>query len=536
MHLEPASFYPSIQTVFEEITMRTKRPYSIIAAVVCTVVGTSACTVEKTSPAPSAGTAQGAASAGPRHAGAAIQSVVSITKVFADGQKVAAIAIKYGTPIEGASLSPSDFVVTTAHGGQKIIGIYATTDGAYFTKTNGNGPYVVLQLSTDYVIPVKTASEQESAGGRPKGPPGGWKPGGHEPPPPAFDLAMNPDVVTRVGDLSWNPAAHPDTLIAKAYGGAGLDASVIQVGGIAATDGMVIPADPTVQKAEYVRNLIVDRFLKMDYHENKHTGLKYDIYFPRDYDPAKQYPVVLSLVDSSDAGGTHASVLISGLGGLIWADKDAMAGQEAIVVVPSVRVALLNQDYQPAPDGHGAQPGGKSDISYPYGSILHLMDFLAKTVTGVDKRRIYVTGQGNGATAAIKMMIDRPDLFAGGLMFAPDYDPARMVKLAKDNLWIVSAQADTESYPDMEKGMRRLKAAGAAIDTAVWNGQDDAAQLAEDVERMIHKGGNIKFAVLKKGTVVPSGVADDEADIHAYTWRIGDSIPGLRNWLLSQSK
>jgi predicted peptidase len=134
------------------------------------------------------------------------------------------------------------------------------------------------------------------------------------------------------------------------------------------------------------------------------------------------------------------------------------------------------------------------------------------------------------------MMIDRPDLFAAALLFAPDYDPAQMAKLVKANLWIVASEADKASYTNMQSCMDSLKAAGAHISDAVWSGQANAEQFATNVSAMIKQGNNVKFSVLKKDTTLPTGVAENALNDHAYTWRIGYTIQSLRDWLFTQKK
>lgn len=58
-----------------------------------------------------------------------------------------------------------------------------------------------------------------------------------------------------------------------------------------------------------------------------------------------------------------------------------------------------------------------------------------------------------------------------------------------------------------------LEKAGAKISRATWNGQSSAAEFASDVGKMIAEGNNIKYTVLKKGTVVPAGLTDDGGNI-----------------------
>jgi len=188
----------------------------------------------------------------------------------------------------------------------------------------------------------------------------------------------------------------------------------------------------------------------------------------------------------------------------------------------------------PAGAQAGQAPG--TNQTYPYFATLALMDYLLKLVPSIDTNRIYLTGQGEGARAAIKMMIDRPELFAAALLFAPDYDPAQMAKLSKANLWIVASEEDSAAYTKIADCIDSLKAAGARVGQATWSGQSTSEQLASDVRGLILQGGNIKFAVLKKGTTLPPGIENNALNVHAYTWRIGYSVQGLRDWLFTQKK
>ena len=541
-----------------------------------------------------AGAPSGAA--GSESADAHIQSVTAITKIFADGMKVSAIAVKYDKEISGASISPSSYTVKTDVAGQKITGVYTSADGDYFTKSGKAGQYVVLELSTDYIIPVPLhASGPSSApgqgpgganapSGQAQGGPGGASgqqssPGGEGAPGAASAtkvvLPPNAELVTKVGEISWDPAAHPASLLPTGHGGNGKVVSVAQIGSITAVDGTTITASSGAKENESIRNFVVDGFMKPDYHDATNGNVKYNIHFPRDYDPNKKYPVVVFLTDQNDSGSTHADSLIHANGGTIWAEKDEEARNEAIVVVPNSLSILVNDNYQPALDvrpgpqagqgaSGGAQAGGapngvpagqggpqagqngptsaqtgqapRSNQSNPYLATLNLMDYLLKQVPSIDTKRIYLTGQGDGARAGIKMMIDRPELFAAALLFAPDYDPAQMAKLSKANLWIVASEEDSAVYTKIANSIDSLKTAGAEVSRATWSGQSTSAEFAADVRGMISQGGNIKFAVLEKRTTLPLGVENNALNAHAYTWRIGYSIQGLRDWLFTQKK
>ncbi len=523
--------------------MKTKRFSSIALTILFGALGTYAYSAAASSFEASmsgAGVSETASSTKSESADAHIASVVAITEVFADGWKVSAVAVKYDKNISDASLSPSAYTVTTEVPGQKITKVYTSTDGEKTDKRGLNGQYVILELSTDYVIPVFTGTGAQSANLGPgamsprQGPMAPGQGPASSGPSAASEketLTLNSEVVTKVGNISWDPSAHPATLKSSAHGGNGKTVSVTQVGSIAATDGMTITAGSSAKDNEYCRNLIVDGFMKADYNGADGRRAKYNIYFPRDYDAAKTYPAIVFLTGNHEGHGRHADVLIQGLGGVIWADKKEQARHESIVIVPAFGEPLVNENLEPV-ERQG--PQGRTENQYQ--SVLATMDYLLEKIPNIDKNRIYLTGQGEGARAAMKMMSDRPDMFAAALLFSPDYDKAKISKLSKNRMWIVVSEGDTQSYPSMEAGMNSLKAAGASISKAIWNGQANAFQFASYVSGMIKEGSSIKYTVLKKGTVVPPGVSDDAVNNHAYTWRIGYSLQGLRDWIFSQSK
>lgn len=111
-----------------------------------------------------------------------------------------------------------------------------------------------------------------------------------------------------------------------------------------------------------------------------------------------------------------------------------------------------------------------------------------------------------------------------------------MTSLTKANMWIVNSEGDQKNHSGMNASLDKMEASGAKISRAKWNGQASASEFSSDVSKTIAEGNNIKYAVLKKGTVIPSSKADDDLNNCAYTWRIGYNIEGVRDWLFKQAK
>ena len=73
-----------------------------------------------------------------------MKSVTAITEVFADGQKVSAVAIEYDREIDYSKLLKSAFAVS----GRTITNVYANNAPAK-ASLGRDGKYVILELSKD---------------------------------------------------------------------------------------------------------------------------------------------------------------------------------------------------------------------------------------------------------------------------------------------------------------------------------------------------------------------------------------------------
>lgn len=443
-----------------------------------------------------------------------ILGIAPISEIFADGLKVTAVAIEYDESIDSATLSASDFTVKTEVAGQTITRAYTNT--APEKTANGvEGPFVILELSQGDATPVAPEELEGLQAITPMGD------------------GVKPQPIEQIGNISWDPAAHPATLLSSAHGGDGKVVYISQVGDIDTTGGDIYYAfsDPNELVDNYwCLNPILDTILKPDYSDETYGRVKYNISFPENYDETKTYPAIVFLTDEDSAAGKHADVLTSGLGGVIWSDPVEQAKNECIVIVPAFQGAIVNGDYESVKNIRG------NTASNSYLGILNLMDYLMEKVPNIDEDRVYVTGQGSGARAAIKMMIDRPYMFAASLLFAPDYDPAEMTKLTEANMWIVVSEGDDAALASMDACIDAIEAKGEAVSKTTWDGKASDEEFAAYVDDMLSERNNINYAVFQAGTLVQDGLTDDSAQNHVDTWRKGYSIEGLRDWLFKHKK
>ena len=268
-------------------------------------------------------------------------------------------------------------------------------------------------------------------------------------------------------------------------------------------------------------NLVVDDFQQLEY-KDPQTGklLKYNLFIPKNYDSRKKYPMVLFIHDAGVTSDETKTTLIRGLGAVIWATPSEQAKHECFVLAPQYNTVMVND---------------QSEASNDLDIVVNLITDLEGRYT-IDKNRLYTTGQSMGCMTSIALNIKYPDLFAASLLVAGQWDPAKVPVIAKDNLWIIVSEGDLKAFPGMNAITETLEKAGAKISRASWSGLCTPAEFKTEVDKMVAEGNNVKYSVLKKGTVVPEGMRDDGGSNHICTWRIAYTIEGVRDWLFTQKR
>jgi len=179
-----------------------------------------------------------------------------------------------------------------------------------------------------------------------------------------------------------------------------------------------------------------------------------------------------------------------------------------------------------------------TDASEATGHLDATLDLIKAVVDeyGLDEDRLYATGQAAGCMLFIAMNIKCPDLFAASYLVAGQWDASLVDPMAGAHLWIVVAEGDRKAFPGMNAITDALEQKGAKVSRAFWDGRASAEKFADTVDMMVAEGGNVMYAVLKEGTVVPRRFPDDPISNHMNTWRIAYQIEGIRDWLFRQTR
>lgn len=265
----------------------------------------------------------------------------------------------------------------------------------------------------------------------------------------------------------------------------------------------------------------MDDFIQDEFRDAA-TGdvLAYNLFEPKDRDPAQALPLVLFMHDAGNTSPVVDTTLVQGLGAVSWASPEDQAANPALVLAPQYSSQTVDDS---------------SQATSLLDTTLHLLDEIVRT-RNVDPNRIYVTGQSGGGMMSIAMMVKQPELFAAAFLVACQWDTAVVQPLAKQKLWVVVAEGDAKAFPGQTAIMEVIEAEGTAHSEAMWDGTADAATLAQAVADQAAAGLSVNFSVLKKGTVVPAGQDDNPGANHVNTWRIAYDIPAIRAWIMAQTR
>ena len=274
------------------------------------------------------------------------------------------------------------------------------------------------------------------------------------------------------------------------------------------------------------KNLVVDDFVDRTFHDLK-TGefLRYSLFIPENYSADKSYPLVVFVHDRGVCSPTQTLGVVQGLGAVVWASPAEQAKRECFVLVPHYAEAIVNDRFE---------------TTVHFDLTVDLINSVVNQYS-IDRQRLYATGQSMGCMSLLEMQIKYPQMFAGALLCAGQWNPKTISAIANNNVWVLVSEGDDRAFNGMNSCIASLEEAGAKISRAVWNARDTEAEIAEAVQAMIAENKNIKYTVFENGTVVPDDEKDDPTipDMlknHMNTWKLVYKIGALRDWLFTQVK
>lgn len=403
-----------------------------------------------------------------------VESVTAISRVLGDGRKVEAVVLEYDSPIKNRSLTVNSYSVK----GKEVTRIYANTEPKKAEK-GVDGRYVIIETNAE--VDLNAQPKQ----------------------PTAADMAEKKERVKMQGGpglrAGWSTGGKDE------YPG---NAVVTQMADIKTVKGKTCKASGVPMESTKEQCLVADDFKQKEF-VSPYTGqtLPYNIYLPENYSPEKSYPLVLFIHDAGVASNEVKQPLYQGNGATSWAEPEAQARHECIVVAPEYPYITVDDNF---------------NYSHHLDATIALIKDLQKRYS-IDSKRIYTTGQSMGCMSSIVLMLKEPDMFAGALLVAGKWKPEVMKPLAKQNVWIISCEGDTSSNTLQGQAVELWRNNGSQVTEATWDMTLPQAQLSEKADEMRSEGNHLLFTHLTGGN-------------HRATWFVAYGIRSVQDWLFEQHK
>lgn len=263
-------------------------------------------------------------------------------------------------------------------------------------------------------------------------------------------------------------------------------------------------------------NLLVGNFTQYTFTADDGTEMMYSLYLPSGYDENESYPLVLFMPDATGEGDDEYLALTESLGGVIWTEESWQESHPCIVLVPQYTEA------------------DTSDDAY----TMELVNEITASYR-VDQERVYLVGQSSGTIRSIKLMIDYPDIFAGGMLIAGQTDEDytdRIAQLADQNIWMICSAGDARAYPGMQAITDAVEEAGTEVTTAQWSADLSDEEQEQLAGEQASEGTTINWTVYDAGTVMEDDGESSDATEHMNTWRVAYQLDTVREWLFDQVK
>ena len=440
-----------------------------------------------------------------------IQSVTAVPKIYGDGEKIAAIIIKYPEAIQESALTLNTFTVegktinniytnsvpelkenykSTAqglHNGSTQIDLGKTQENTTKTKSNKKNKTTKTTAVDQYVV-VEFEYENSTP----------------------FVLAPRANKPKNNGDVGVDAPLRSDRQLPN------LNVTVTQTQPVVTKTGKIYSPTQTSVINTDTASTIMDEF-KTYIYTDPTTGnsIPYNVFLPKNYDASKQYPLYFFIADSSANINDNRTVLFQGNGATIFASPEEQAKHEAIIVAPQYTQDLVDTLGMMTTDKNEWTPG------------LTLVDNLLHHVIAtypIDKNRIYGSGQSQGGMANIAISDKHPDLFTAQFLVACQWNTEEMKVLKDKKLWILVSEGDEKAYPGMNTATKNWADLGTKIATSpMWDSHSTPEQFDALVKATVDQKAPINYTVFKDGN-------------HMYTWSVAYNIEGIRDWLFSQTK
>jgi predicted peptidase len=167
-------------------------------------------------------------------------------------------------------------------------------------------------------------------------------------------------------------------------------------------------------------------------HPAKNGAMPYRLYIPRNYDPARRYPLILWLHGAGGSGSDNTSQLTGDQvpGAQSWTTPGRQAEHPAFVLVPQAQNGWAESSPDLAPNLE---------------AVMGILDAVSAEFP-IDRKRVYALGQSIGGHGVWNLVSNEPERFAAAVIVCPalgDISKAASPAAATLPMWIFVGDHDT---------------------------------------------------------------------------------------------
>ena len=207
----------------------------------------------------------------------------------------------------------------------------------------------------------------------------------------------------------------------------------------------------------------VEKFEEREFSNSSGGRLDYRLFRPANYDPSKQYPLVVYLHGAGGRGDDNLKQLTGGnaWGTRLLSSEKVQRKHPSFVLAPQTNPSRGGSGW----GGFGARTAaGRKFVPEPCGDpidlVIAVIDLLGQEFS-LDAERIYVTGQSMGGYGSWGAVTRYPDRFASAAPICGGGDPSAVERI-RIPIWAFHGNADKTVPVEQSRMMiEALKASGA---------------------------------------------------------------------------
>ncbi len=197
---------------------------------------------------------------------------------------------------------------------------------------------------------------------------------------------------------------------------------------------------------------------------SKGDTLPYRLLLPKNYDPAKKYPLVFFMHGAGERGNDNEKQLTHGAKLFL---KDSVRDQfPAIVVFPQCPANSFWANIDVKTDDKGNRSLVFPADTLPTVAMRLANELVHKIIKEypVAKKQVYVMGLSMGGMGTFEMVRRNPKLFAAAMPICGGSNTANASKLTRTKWWVFHGGKDNVVPPQLSKDMvDALRDAGASV-------------------------------------------------------------------------